>query len=90
MKKFSRIDRLPPYTLGIVNELKHKARQKGEDIIDFGLRPSITGTDLGNKQAFYSIEYYREHIRSSAFLKPNEGNRTIIILTEVEKMRVDH
>ena len=37
MKKFSRIDRLPPYTLGIVNELKHKARQRGEDIIDFGL-----------------------------------------------------
>ena len=37
MKKFSRIDRLPPYTLGIVNDLKHKARRKGEDIIDFGL-----------------------------------------------------
>ena len=37
MKKFSRIDRLPPYTLGIVNDLKHKARTKGEDIIDFGL-----------------------------------------------------
>jgi len=37
MKNFSRIDRLPPYTLGIVNELKHKARQRGEDIIDFGL-----------------------------------------------------
>jgi hypothetical protein len=30
MKNFSRIDRLPPYTLGIVNELKHKARQRGE------------------------------------------------------------
>ena len=37
MKKFSRIDRLPPYILGIVNELKHKARQKCEEIIDFGL-----------------------------------------------------
>ena len=37
MKNFSRIDRLPPYVLGIVNELKHKARQRGEDIIDFGL-----------------------------------------------------
>ena len=37
MKNFSRIDRLPPYTLGIVNDLKHKARRKGEDIIDFGL-----------------------------------------------------
>lgn len=37
MKKFPRIERLPPYTLGIVNDLKHKARRKGEDIIDFGL-----------------------------------------------------
>lgn len=59
------------------------------ETVDFGLRPSILGSDLGNKQAFYSIEYYREHIRPTAFLKPNEGQRTIIILSEVEKMRVE-
>ena len=37
MREFSRIKRLPPYVLGIVNELKHEARRRGEDIIDFGL-----------------------------------------------------
>ena len=37
MREFSRIQRLPPYVLGIVNELKYKARRRGEDIIDFGL-----------------------------------------------------
>ena len=37
MIEFSRIQRLPPYVLGIVNELKHEARRRGEDIIDFGL-----------------------------------------------------
>ncbi len=37
MRDFPRINRLPPYVLGIVNELKTKARRQGEDIIDFGL-----------------------------------------------------
>lgn len=37
MREFPRIKRLPPYVLGIVNDLKHKARRRGEDIIDFGL-----------------------------------------------------
>ncbi len=37
MREFSRIERLPPYVLGIVNELKYEARRRGEDIIDFGL-----------------------------------------------------
>ena len=34
---FQRIKRLPPYVFNIVNELKAKARAKGEDIIDFGM-----------------------------------------------------
>ena len=37
MREFSRIERLPPYVLGIVNELKYDARRRGDDIIDFGL-----------------------------------------------------
>ena len=37
MRDFSRIKRLPPYVLGIVNALKYEARKKGDDIIDFGL-----------------------------------------------------
>ncbi len=34
---FQRIKRLPPYVFNIVNELKAKARARGEDIIDFGM-----------------------------------------------------
>ena len=35
--EFPRIKRLPPYVFNIVNELKAKARARGEDIIDFGM-----------------------------------------------------
>lgn len=35
--EFPRIERLPPYVFAIVNELKHAARARGEDIIDFGM-----------------------------------------------------
>lgn len=37
MDEFLRIKRLPPYVFNIVNELKAKARARGEDIIDFGM-----------------------------------------------------
>jgi len=37
MEQFARIKRLPPYVFNIVNALKADARQRGEDIIDFGM-----------------------------------------------------
>ena len=37
LQEFHRIKRLPPYVFSIVNELKAKARARGEDIIDFGM-----------------------------------------------------
>lgn len=37
MEEFHRIKRLPPYVFNIVTDLKVNARQKGEDIIDFGM-----------------------------------------------------
>ena len=37
MEEFSRIKRLPPYVLGVVNELKLQARRRGDDIIDLGM-----------------------------------------------------
>ncbi|QBQ53176.1 alanine transaminase [Nitrosococcus wardiae] len=37
IREFPRIQRLPPYVFNIVNELKAKARARGEDIIDFGM-----------------------------------------------------
>jgi len=34
---FQRIERLPPYVFNAVNELKARARARGEDIVDFGM-----------------------------------------------------
>ena len=34
---FSNAQKLPPYIFGEINALKHEARLRGEDIIDFGL-----------------------------------------------------
>ncbi|MFO8155842.1 MAG: alanine transaminase [Pseudomonadota bacterium] len=35
--EFARINRLPPYVFNIVNDLKARARARGEDIVDFGM-----------------------------------------------------
>lgn len=37
LRDFPRIKRLPPYVFNIIGDLKHQARQAGEDIIDFGI-----------------------------------------------------
>lgn len=37
MRKFSRIERLPPYVFNITSELKMAARRRGEDIIDMSM-----------------------------------------------------
>lgn len=37
MEEFHRIKRLPPYIFSITDDLKRKARARGEDIIDFGM-----------------------------------------------------
>lgn len=36
-RRFTRIDRLPPYVFNITSELKMAARRRGEDIIDFSM-----------------------------------------------------
>ena len=36
-REFLRIKRLPPYVFAIVNDLKYRARRRGEDIIDLGM-----------------------------------------------------
>jgi len=36
-RKFSRIDRLPPYVFNVTAELKLAARRRGEDIIDMSM-----------------------------------------------------
>lgn len=59
------------------------------EIVDYASRPSMgSDGDSKNKNAFYSIDYFREEIRTAATLKPNEGRKNIIILTNIEKMGV--
>lgn len=41
---FRRIDRMPPYVFAIVNDLKMKARRRGEDVIDLGMGNPDQGT----------------------------------------------
>ncbi len=44
MDEFYRIKRLPPYVFAIVNDLKAKARARGEDVIDLGMGNPDLGT----------------------------------------------
>ena len=44
MKECARLDRLPPYTFAVVNEIKMEARRAGEDIIDLGMGNPDLGT----------------------------------------------
>lgn len=58
------------------------------EIIDFSLRPSLNDDKKPkNLRAFYPIDYYRSNILPSTILKPNEGARVVVIMTNVETMR---
>ena len=60
------------------------------EIVDFSARPSLSDQfETKNRKAFYSIEYFRELIRPATMLKPNEGKRTIVIISNIETMRVE-
>lgn len=82
---------LPVPTKVSVEELRERLELLQKDpyeIVDFSLRPSITNEDsTKNKLAFYPIKYFRTEIRPKAFLKPNEGSKTIVIMTGIESMR---
>ena len=58
------------------------------EVINFNQRPSLDKESSSkNLQSFYPIDYFRDEIRPLARLRPNEGNRVIIILSQVETMR---
>lgn len=74
-----------------ISELTERQKILAQDpyeVVDFSLRPEL-GKDGSskNKRAFYFIDYYREEIRPKTVLKPNEGRRTIMILTGIDTMR---
>lgn len=82
---------LPVPTNFSVEELRDRLELLHEDpyeIVDFSLRPSLADEDsTKNKRAFYPIDYFREEIRPTAYLKPNEGKKTVVIMTGIEHMR---
>jgi len=58
------------------------------EIINFSERPSISSnSDSKNRQAFYPVKYFKDEIRPVTMLKPNEGKRLVVILTQVDTMR---
>ena len=58
------------------------------EIVDFAMRPSLTSQeDSRNRRAFYSVEYFNTQVRRAAYLRPNEGWRNIVIITNIETMR---
>lgn len=82
---------IPVPTSFTVDELRLRLEMLKKDpyeIVDFSLRPSITDESSSkNLRAFYPIDYFHEEIRPKAFLKPNEGRKTVIIMTGIETMR---
>ncbi|RTZ59772.1 MAG: alanine transaminase [Gammaproteobacteria bacterium] len=62
MDQFPRIKRLPPYVFNIVNELKAAARQRGEDIIDFGMgNPDQPAPEHIRKKLIETVEKPQVH-----------------------------
>jgi DNA polymerase III subunit delta' len=84
---------LPLPSTVTIDELRLRIEMLSNDpyeIVDFGLRPSVTGDDSSkNRNAFYSVKYFNEEIRRVCFYKPNEGQRNIVVITNVEKMRTE-
>lgn len=82
---------IPLPTSSSTGELTERLKLLANDpyeIVDFSLRPEL-GKDSSskNKRAFYYINYYREEIRPKTVLKPNEGRRTIMVITGIDTMR---
>lgn len=73
------------------NELQSRLELLAKDpyeIVDFTLRPALNDAESSkNRRAFYPIDYYHEEIRPKSVYKPNEGRRTIIVLTNIDTMR---
>jgi DNA polymerase-3 subunit delta' len=56
-------------------------------VVDFGSRPSLDGSFEGkSRNAFYHKDYFKDEIRPKMMLKPNEGKRNIVIISNIEKM----
>lgn len=82
---------IPKPTSAKIEDVRERLELLSKDpyeIIDFAQRPSVNDeSTTKNLQAFYPIDYFRDAIKPIAKLRPNEGQRVVIILTQVETMR---
>jgi DNA polymerase III subunit delta' len=73
------------------SDLQQRIAMLAEDpysMVDFGNMPDLNGQEKSkNRKSFYPLAYYEKEIRPAAFLSPNEGFRTVIIITQIETMR---
>jgi alanine-synthesizing transaminase len=65
--EFRRINHLPPYVLGVINDLKMDARRDGVDVIDFGFgNPDLPSPDIAVQKLIESAQKDRNHRYSAS------------------------
>jgi alanine-synthesizing transaminase len=67
MEEFERIKRLPPYVFSIINEMKHKARIMGEDIVDLGMgNPDLPTPEIVVNKLVEAVKNPKNHRYSAS------------------------
>jgi alanine-synthesizing transaminase len=65
--EFRRINHLPPYVLGVINQLKIDARHAGVDVIDFGFgNPDLPSPQVGVDKLIAAAQNERNHRYSAS------------------------
>ncbi len=65
--EFRRINHLPPYVLGVINELKMNARRDGVDVIDFGFgNPDLASPEIAVDKLVEAAQNSRNHRYSAS------------------------
>lgn len=80
---------IPRPTTGTQEEMMERIKMLADDpyaVVDFGANPGEKSV-AKNRAAFYPIDYYREEIKPATMLRPNEGRRNIVIISNIEAMQ---
>ena len=83
---------IPKPTTATNEEINERILELGKDpyaVVDFGLNPGNKAGVAKNRSSFYPIDYFREEMRPTMFLRPNEGIKNVIIISNVETMKTE-
>jgi len=69
------------------NERLEWLSEDSYNLIEYADRPDSDKERSKNRQAFYSIDYFRSEIRPVTRLRPYQGKKVVVIMTQVETMR---